>query len=493
MKVKIEELKTNPYHEKIYQANDIKELKQSIQDVGLLEKIVVNTLFVIISGFRRWVAMKELGFKTVDVEIKDINADDELLKLISYNKQRIKTNREILNEAKYLKSIWGQKRGRKSATNKVIPMNSQKVDTRKRIAEATGIKPTNLTKLEYIDMHKPELIKLIDKGEVSINQAELAVKKLQIKMKIRNIEAQLPQIITKDNYKIINKSSNNLSDLEDESVQMVFTSPPYWGKRTYSNDENELGAEKTSDEYVGRMVNHLFSCYRVLKKHGSLFLNLGDTFRDNTLHSIPHKVMLGLVEKGFILANTIVWKKKNNLSSTKLKLTPSYEFIFHLVKSKDFDYKEVLMPLKNKKPVGAQIITRKNDRDSFSDLAKVMITGLNDRKKLEDFWTEDIVTTATANQSEIRKYKGLHHTAPFPSEITILPILQTTKPGDVVLDMFSGSGTTGATAIMLGRKTIAYELNPNYNKLHIQRFNDAIETYNNYEQKIQQNKMSQAA
>jgi site-specific DNA-methyltransferase (adenine-specific) len=493
MIVKIEELKINPYHEKIYQTNDIEELEQSIQEVGLLERIVVSRnkdTLTILSGHRRLLALKELGYETVDVEIKDINPDDELMTLISFNKQRLKTNREILNEAKYLKSIWGKKRGRKSSKDKVIQLNPVKVDTRKRIAEATGIKPTNLSKLEYIDRLKTELIDEIDKGNVSINQAARAIEKSEAHKKIKNIDALLPEVITENSYKIINKSSHDLSDLEDESVQMVFTSPPYWGKRTYSNDKNELGSEKSSEEYVQRMVNHLYACHRVLKDDGSLFLNLGDTQRNNVLQSIPHRVMLGLVNKGFMLVNTIVWKKKNNMPSMKQLLTPSYEFIFHMVKSKDFYYQEVLMPLQNNKPASAHVVTKRNDRNNFSDYAQVMISGLKNGKKIEDYWTRDIVTTATANQAAVKKYKGVDHPAPFPTEITILPIFQTTKPGDVVLDLFSGSGSTGATALLLGRKTIAYELNPNYNKIHVGRFKDAIDTYNKHSQ---QNQISQAA
>lgn len=186
MKVKIEELKINPFHKEIYQTNDIDELKQSIQEVGLLEKIVVNTLFIIISGLRRYLAIKELGWETVDVEIKDINPDDELLHLISFNKQRNKTNREILNEAKYLKSIWGQKRGRKSATDNVIQLDPVKVDTRKRIADKLKISTGNLSKLEMIDRISPELIDEIDNGNAdrTINQAHEIVSGKGKKLKV---------------------------------------------------------------------------------------------------------------------------------------------------------------------------------------------------------------------------------------------------------------------------------------------------------------------
>ncbi|HCY77670.1 MAG TPA: hypothetical protein DHV28_17295 [Ignavibacteriales bacterium] len=491
MEVKIEELKVSKHHQEIYTTNDIDDLLGDIPKFGLHEKIVVNKSYEIISGYRRYLALKTLGRKTVDVVIKDVAPEDERAIVLSFNKQRKKTCRELLNEAKYFKSIWGQKRGRKSANDNVIQLNPESVDTRKKIADATGIKPTNLTKLEYIDRLKPELIDHIDKGNASINQVYHSVLKSEQSKENRDIAAQLPQIISDPSYKIYNKSSHDLSDLEDESVQMVFTSPPYWGKRRYTNDDNELGAEETKEEYVEKLVNHLFACHRVLKSNGSLFLNIGDTHKNKTLHSIPHRVLFGLEDKGFMLVNTIVWKKKNNLPHTKdYGLTPSYEFIFHLVKSKDFFYKEILMPINNIKPASVQICTRKNGRDNFSDFGKVIISGLKDGKKIEDYWTRDIVTTATANQAIIKKYDGVEHPAPFPKEITILPILQTTKPGDVVLDLFAGSGTTSEAALLLGRKTIAYELNPIHNETQVKRYNKAIEQYKEVSQPSQ---ISQAA
>ena len=145
MIVDISKLKINPFHSQIYQINDIDDLIESIQQSGLLVPIVVNKQFVIISGFRRYLALKKLEYTEVQVEIKDCDENDELLLLISYNKKREKTNREILNEAKYLKEIWGQKRGRKSDDEKLE--NSEPVDTRKKISGIMGISAGNLSKL----------------------------------------------------------------------------------------------------------------------------------------------------------------------------------------------------------------------------------------------------------------------------------------------------------------------------------------------------------
>jgi hypothetical protein len=171
MKVKIDDLKINDNHNKIYTNTDIKDLKQSIEELGLLEKIVVTANFTIISGYRRYLALKSLGITTVDVEVKEIDADDELLTIIHFNKQRIKTNRELLNEIKYLKSIWGKKKGRKASQDNIINLNPERTDTRKRIAAELNISAGNISKLECIDREAPELLYEIDCGDLSINQA----------------------------------------------------------------------------------------------------------------------------------------------------------------------------------------------------------------------------------------------------------------------------------------------------------------------------------
>ena len=77
-----------------------------------------------------------------------------------------------------------------------------------------------------------------------------------------------------------------MSELEDGEVQLVFTSPPYWNKRKYSNDEDWLGNEKTPEEYIDNIINHFDDTHRVLNDKGSFFLNIGDTFKDRNLQTV---------------------------------------------------------------------------------------------------------------------------------------------------------------------------------------------------------------
>jgi len=480
MIVKLEKLKVHRIHSEIYVVNDLEDLKQSIQESGLLEKIVVNNVneLVIVSGVRRFHALKELGYTETDVIISNTPSSDESLTLISFNKQRQKTATEMVNEIENLKSILAVKCGRKPAN----VAQGGKVDTRARISKMTHICAGNISKLEFIKEKNRELLTKIDKGDLSINQAHKIAEIQEKREKVIDLNSYLPEVISNDYYKIFNKSSNDMSDIPDESVQMIFTSPPYWKLRNYSGSTDELGAEKTPEEYIKRLVDHLKDCYRVLKPEGSFYLNLGDTYVDKCLQSIPHRVQIELVKHGWKLRNSIVWHKRNSLGFNSIdSLKPSYEFIFVLVKSKKYIYNEVLAPFKGEVKPGIGWINRKSSDNLSSDYGRVCLTGIKEGKQLEDFWDKDVIHTAVANQAAVKRYGGTDHAAPFPEEICIAPILIATNPGDTVLDVFSGSGTTGSVAMQLGRRYVGYELNPNYNDVQTRRLDDAIEKYNKAE------------
>ena len=169
--------------------------------------------------------------------------------------------------------------------------------------------------------------------------------------------------------------------LADESVHCVVTSPPYWGLRRYDVEGDQLGSEKTPEEYVARMVTVFKEVKRVLRKDGSLWLNLGDSYasgkgtcfnpgggggslgkdrkaagvhpldrgnkstlaasglKPKDLCGMPWRVAFALQADGWYLRSDIVWAKKNTMpESTKDRPTRSHEFIFLLTKSPRYFY-----------------------------------------------------------------------------------------------------------------------------------------------------------
>jgi DNA modification methylase len=450
MKVNISKLSHHPKNQEIYDLSSIEELMSSISEVGLLQPLIIDQHHQIISGNRRFESLKRLKWKEVEVHQRFIEEGDEELLLIHHNKQRIKSFKELINEYIILDKYYRKGQGKRTDLTSVT---SNKGSSRDLVSNELGISSSQLRRLVFIYKNKPEYIELLDKGILTINQSYL-----QIQREIKERESKKPstsnsETLIKSNWRFYQKSSNNMSELNDGEVQTIFTSPPYWNKRTYS-EKKGLGNEKISEAFVVHLSEHLRDCKRVLKDKGSFFLNLGDTFFNGNLQNVPHRVILKLQEQGWILRNTIIWSKTNpKPSSTKTNLTPSYEFIFHLVKTMEYDYYPTLTKLSDKTKPSLPPRHRSINGD-YSKSVTPYLPNING-KNMGDFWNEDIVRTSVANQK--LNIQG-EHPAPFPNEIITLPILQTSKEFELVLDPFMGSGTTGRVCDNLGRDFVGYDV-----------------------------------
>jgi DNA modification methylase len=161
----------------------------------------------------------------------------------------------------------------------------------------------------------------------------------------------LNTIICGDAVKVLKK-------LPDECVDMVLTSPPYWNLRNYGV-ECQMGLEKSPQEYIERIASAFAEVKRVLKKTGSLYINLGDTYcnshsgsgwlRPKQLLLLPPRIAIAMQEKGWLLRNVIIWHKPNSMpSSVKDRLTNTWEYLFFFVKSPRyyFDLDAIRVPHK---------------------------------------------------------------------------------------------------------------------------------------------------
>jgi DNA modification methylase len=192
----------------------------------------------------------------------------------------------------------------------------------------------------------------------------------------------------------------------------------------------------------------------VLNSKGSFFLNIGDTYQDGNLLNIPHRVAIGLQNKGWILRNTIIWKKTNpKPSSSKNNLSSTYEFVFHFVKTMNYYYKMTKVPLSSNTKPSHPPRHRNLKSNTISKYSPYLPS--QDGKNMGDFWTEDVIMTAVSNQKSSKL--NIEHPAPFPKELVLLPLLQTTIENDWILDPFSGLGTVGRVGVSFGRKFIGYD------------------------------------
>lgn len=288
-------------------------------------------------------------------------------------------------------------------------------------------------------------------------------------------------------------------------AQMCVTSPPYFGLRDYGH-EGQIGLEQTPEEYIAAMVE-VFRCVRdVLADDGTLWLNLGDSYGSGKqLLGMPWRVALALQSDGWVLRQDIIWHKPNPMpESVRDRCTKAHEYIFLLSKLERYFYDLEA----SKEPAAASSIARWNqnvDAQRGSDRVPGKTNGTmkavgGPRSKADSFKRdgskreqaipgqavgthrpdreESTYDTAMRNRRSVwtvatRPYKGAHF-ATFPPALIDPCILAGSRPGDIVLDPFMGSGTTAAVAMLHGRQYLGCELNPEYGPLQQQRIDETL-------------------
>jgi len=311
-----------------------------------------------------------------------------------------------------------------------------------------------------------------------------------------------------------------LRTMPDEVVQTCITSPPYWGLRDY-RVEGQLGLEKTPEEYVAKMVQVFREVRRVLKSDGTLWLNLGDSYandgkwggetggkqaylsdndrrrvgREERLSSlkpkdlcmIPARVALALQADGWWLRCPIIWVKPNPMpESVKDRPTRAHEYLFLMAKSERYYYnadaiKEPASHETTKMPDGWESgpgthgSFHRDGREKGQKTDKQRghsrrHAGFNDRW---DAMEKAEHCSGKRNKRDVweiatQPYKDAHF-ATFPEKLVEPCILAGSRERDLVLDPFSGSGTTSAVAKRLARRWVAIELNLKYCRLNQRR------------------------
>ncbi len=297
-------------------------------------------------------------------------------------------------------------------------------------------------------------------------------------------------IITGDSLEV-------LRGMEDESVDMCVTSPPYYGLRDYGVD-GQIGREQSPEEYVEKLVQIFREVRRVLKPDGTLWLNLGDSYatssgdnpprntRNSNGHTaksvpagykrkdligIPWMVAFALRADGWYLRQDIIWHKSNAMpESVRDRCTKSHEYIFLLSKSPRYYFNADAI----REPCGKKGNAKTfrgggayTGGRSFKNSATVERQSHgNTENKAGSRNKRSVWSIATA------QFKAAHY-ATFPVKLVRPCILAGCRPGGVVLDPFIGSGTTGVVAIEEGRSYIGIEINPEYVAMATERIRAA--------------------
>lgn len=299
----------------------------------------------------------------------------------------------------------------------------------------------------------------------------------------------------------------------ESSVDLVVTSPPYFGLRSYQDGgqhyAGQLGAEATPAAYVDALITCTREWLRVLKPGGSLWINLGDKYVSDNRGSgtdykrgeakwapvgpggypgegiMPRKSLMGIPwryalrcidDLGLILRAEVIWSKPNGLpESVTDRVRRSHETWFHFVKQPryfaavDEIREDVLHPN----------WSRPNRNDMPSAEAR---RALGQTSALRNVYTPNALGKLPGSVWEVATQPlkvpadlGVDHFAAFPMEWPRRIILGWSPPGGVVLDPFGGTGTAALVATMLGRTGISVDMSGDYCRLAEWRATDAKE------------------
>ena len=279
--------------------------------------------------------------------------------------------------------------------------------------------------------------------------------------------------------------------------------------------------ESTPQEYIDCLFEIIREVKRVLKPSGSFWLNIGDSYKNKSLQGIPWRIALKMIDDGWILRNNVIWNKhKGGLTPNKDRFGSIFEDFFFFVKNEKYYFDADSIRAKSRQAIvrnGAVIsatgvsgiryrrqielstsltetekenaimqlenVLNRIRRGELSDFRMVIRneqrTTHSDSKRMSgrakelaengfyflfynpkgtmpnDVW--DIIP----EDSQHRKL----HFAPYPEELCIIPIKSTCPANGIVLDPFSGTGTTMKVAFELGRKSIGIDISNEYIKL----------------------------
>lgn len=263
-------------------------------------------------------------------------------------------------------------------------------------------------------------------------------------------------------------------------AQMCVTSPPYFGLRDYGHP-GQIGLEQTPEEYIAAMVE-VFRCVRdVLADDGTLWLNIDDSYsKSKQLLGIPWRVAFALQADGWILRQDIIWSKTNPKPEPMWgRCARAHEYLFLFAKSpvylfdgdairgepNDEAAQQLLSPRKTKrteKDESRYAMAQAMYGESATQMSKPIGAMFSGYQTLKGPSKKSVWYVARAS------YSGAHM-AVFPPALIEPCILAGSRPGDIVLDPFMGSGTTAQVALQHGRQYLGCELNEAYGDLQDER------------------------
>lgn len=432
------------------------EIRDNIKEFGLLTPLLVNFDYEIISGNLRHQIALDLGLQEVPVVFIDVPEELKSVVSVSTNKFRIKSMIEIASEVRFYEEYYSVGRGKRTDLNPQMRVVKEEKDIALKSIGQYKVNKIKSIEKKVIQLHGEDIDKInkelskVDRNEITLNELD---KKLERQLLKKCNEVVVPKeynFIT-EKVKVFNSSCGDMYQLEDESIQTVITSPPYFQMRNYGTGKKQLGLEKEVKDFIKNVCDLFEDTKRVLKNNGSLFVNLNDCVIDGEYQSVPELFLIEMRKRGWKYIDQYLWLKSNAQFTPGRRSVRNYEPIFHFVKSLDYFFNDNWL---------SEFI---DDKNSISMGTKMkypkLVSGLDFR--------DNILKGSASNTLELRKKcldKGflMEHSATFPLSLPLIFVLATSKPGDTILDTFNGTASTGEVSILTNRRYVGYELNPQF-------------------------------
>jgi DNA modification methylase len=248
---------------------------------------------------------------------------------------------------------------------------------------------------------------------------------------------------------VVMDAEEGLRSLPPHSIDLIVTSPPYWDLRNYSEHTKEVGHEKSVEAYITRL-SHIFATAKAaLKPTGSVWVNIGETYRDGRPLHVPTTFMFHMLEVGYTLRNTVIWYKPDSMSESTTKRfsqkwEPFYWFTHKDAPEYYFDLEASKIPVTRS---FAERLEHKFNTDN-EDVSRMRGLQGDASAKIEQYLAKGVNAGDVWMIPKDKDKTG--HPAPFPVTLAARPIVTTCPRGGIVYDPFAGSGTVGVATYRLG-------------------------------------------
>lgn len=255
-----------------------------------------------------------------------------------------------------------------------------------------------------------------------------------------------------------------MSNMDDNSIDLALTSPPYDDLRTYNE---HVGGNKTEfNGYSFPFEQIALELYRVTKKGGVVVWVVGDATNKGSETGTSFRQALFFKECGFDLYDTMIYQKTGTPFPQKTRYNQTFEYMFVFSKGKPNTFNPIM---KKNTTAGAVRHSRK-----FRNPNGEMVPGFNGKPVNEYGIENNIWLIKNGMNKSTKDLVAFEHPAIFPEELAAKHIITWTKKNDLVYDPFMGSGTTAKMSILLDRNWVGSELDSTYSEICNRRLSGIV-------------------